>query len=163
MGGLFLVENITQAGCYCSFLTHHSLNYRMFASRPFFRNVWLKPAGGAALLLALATGCTHSPGDPAPMLAPCNASAQTATYAAVISPIFDANCRECHASNVASTLGGGNAFGDYQSIKRYSASALLGSIEQAPSYDPMPKGRARISACDIERIKTWMAAGEPNN
>ena len=119
--------------------------------------------GGAALLLGLAAGCTYSHGDPAALLAPCDGTTQTPTYAAVISPIFDANCRECHASNVATTLGGGNVFGDYQSIKRYSASALLGSIEHTPGYDPMPKGRAKLSACDIERIKSWMAAGQPEN
>ena len=120
---------------------------------------------GAAVLLGLAAGCTYSHGDPAAVLAPCDATAQTATYAAVISPIFDAHCRECHASNVASTLGGGNDFGSYQGIKRYPAANLLGTIEQIPGtgYSPMPKGRAKLSACDIERIRAWMAAGEPEN
>ena len=88
-------------------------------------------------------------------------TAQTATYAAVISPIFDANCRECHASNVASALGGGNVFGDYQSIRRHSATALLGSIEHAPGYDPMPKDRARLSACDIERSGLGLPPANP--
>ena len=134
----------------------------MLTAQLFRRYCWLM-LGGAAVLLGLAAGCTYSHGDPAAVLAPCDATAQTATYAAVISPIFDAHCRECHASNVASTLGGGNVFGDYQSIKRYPAASLLGSIENAPGYDAMPKGRAKISACDIERIKAWMAAGQPEN
>lgn len=135
----------------------------MFTVRPFFRFFRTGLVSGAALFLSLAASCTYSHGDPAAILAPCDASAQTATYAAVISPIFDANCRECHASNTASTLGGGNDFGNYQSIKRYPAASLLGSIEQTPGYDVMPKGRAKISACDIERIKAWMAAGELEN
>ncbi|GAC1370117.1 MAG: hypothetical protein NVS3B25_23640 [Hymenobacter sp.] len=113
-------------------------------------------------MLGLAGGCTYSHGDPT-LVAPCDASPQTVTYAGVISPIFDAHCRECHASNKAAVLGGSNDFGDYQGIKRYPASGLLGSIEHAPGYDPMPKGLGKISECDIRRIKTWMDAGEPNN
>ena len=135
----------------------------MLIIRRFFSDIRPVLAGVAALLLAV--GCTYSHGDPAAVVVPCDASAQTATYAAVISPIFDSHCRECHASNVAGTLGGGNVFGDYQSIKRYPAASLLGTIEQIPGsgYSPMPKGRAKLSACDIERIRAWMAAGEPEN
>ena len=134
----------------------------MLTAQLFRRFCW-PTLMGTAVLLGLAAGCTYSHGDPAAVLAPCDATAQTATYAAVISPIFDAHCRECHASNVASTLGGGNDFDSYQGIKRYPAASLLGSIENAPGYDAMPKGRAKISACDIERIKAWMAAGQPEN
>ena len=131
----------------------------MRPTQPVFRYFRPVSLGAAALLLALAVGCTYSHGDPVP----CDASAQTATYAAVISPIFDAQCRECHASNVAATLGGGTDFGDYLAIKNYPSANLLGSIEHAPGYDAMPKGRAKISECDIERIKAWMAAGELEN
>ena len=113
-------------------------------------------------LLGSAAGCTYANGDQATVV-PCDATSQTVTYAGVISPIFDANCRQCHASNVASTLGGGTMLGDYQSIKRYDATALLGSIEHTPGYDPMPKGRAKLAECDIIRIKVWLAAGAPNN
>lgn len=119
-------------------------------------------AGVALLALVLAAGCTYTNGDRPDLVKPvCDTSA--VTYSKIVSPIFDANCRECHATNKASVLGGGNDFGTYQAIKRYPAAALLGSIEQAPGYDPMPKGRARISDCDIERIRAWMAAGEPEN
>ena len=118
---------------------------------------------GAVTLLGSAAGCTYANGDQAPIVVPCDATSQTATYSGVISPIFDANCRQCHASNVASTLGGGVVLGDYQSIKRYGIVSLLGSIEHTPGYLPMPKGRAKMAECDIIRIKVWLAAGAPNN
>jgi len=118
---------------------------------------------GAVALVGSAAGCTYANGDQAPIVVPCDATSQTVTYSGVISPIFDAHCRECHASNVASTLGGGTVLGDYQSISRYPSASLLGSIERAPGYDPMPKGRAKIAECDILRIKAWLAAGAPNN
>ncbi|GAA3990005.1 hypothetical protein [Hymenobacter antarcticus] len=118
---------------------------------------------GVAALLGSAAGCTYANGDQAPIVVPCDATSQTVTYSKVISPIFDANCRQCHASNVAFTLGGGVMLGDYQSITRYGVVSLLGSIEHSPGYDPMPKGRAKMAECDIVRIRVWLAAGTPNN
>ena len=118
---------------------------------------------GAVALLGNAAGCTYANGDQAPIVVPCDATSQTVTYAGVISPIFDTNCRQCHASNVASISGGGIALGDYQSIKRYGIDGLLGSIEHTPGYLPMPKGRAKMAECDIIRIKVWLAAGALNN
>ena len=116
-------------------------------------------AGGIVALLALASGCTYSQGgEPSP----CN-DTRPATYAAVISPIFDANCRQCHGSAVYQTLGGGNDYSDYNGIKRQSASLLLGSVKHAAGYDPMPKGGAKLSDCDIARIQSWIEAGQPNN
>lgn len=135
---------------------------RPFNTVPFLRS-YRPILAGATVLLWVAAGCTYSHGnvDEAPQ--PCNVSAQTVTYAAVISPIFDANCRECHGSNVASTLGGGNDFGTYQAVSRYSSLALLASIRHDTNADPMPKGRAKLSECDINRIKAWLDAGKPNN
>lgn len=131
---------------------------------PFSFVLLIRPvlAGAAVLALGLAAGCTYSHGDPA-LVTPCDTSPQTVTYAAVVSPIFDAHCRECHATNKAATLGGGINLGDYQNVSRYPADQLLASIQQLPSADPMPKGRAKIPECDILRIKAWMEAGEPDN
>lgn len=123
------------------------------------RSLFFRPLLAATVLLSLAAGCTYSHGDP--VVTPCDISPQTVTYDAVISPIFDAHCRECHASNKAATLGGGIDLGDYQNVDRYPAASLLASIKQLPTADPMPKGRARIPECDIRRIEAWMAAGKP--
>lgn len=118
--------------------------------------------GAATALLGLAASCSYSHGDPT-VVTPCDTSPQTVTYAGVISPIFDTNCRECHATSKAATLGGGINLGDYLNVSRYPANQLLASIQQLPTADPMPKGRAKIAECDILRIKAWMDAGEPNN
>lgn len=127
---------------------------------PIFRPLLV---GIGTTLLGVAAGCTYSHGDPDATPIPCDASAQTVTYAGVVSPIFDTHCRECHGSNVYQTLGGGNDFGNYQGIKRYPAASILASIQHTPGFDAMPKGRAKMSDCDILRIKAWMDAGEPNN
>ena len=137
--------------------------FDMFSTRCFLTFSRSLVAGTATALLSVATGCTYSHGDASATPTPCDISSQSVTYAGVISPIFDAHCRECHATSVASTLGGGNDFGNYQTIKRYPAASILKSIEHAPGYDAMPKGRPKLSDCDILRIKAWIDAGEPNN
>lgn len=134
----------------------------MFTIRTFSTFSRVALASGA-FLLSVAAGCTYSHGDPDPTPQPCEVSAQNVTYSGVISPIFDANCRSCHSTSGAPTVGGGNDFGSYQAINRFPSAVLLGSIEHAPGADPMPKGGAKLSACDIERIKAWIAAGKPNN
>ena len=133
---------------------------------PFWLPTLLRGLVGAAIVaLGTASGCTYSNGgDPSPASAvPCDTTAQAVTYAKVISPIFDTHCRECHSQSKASAMGGGINFGDYDGINRYPTAVLLGSIQHSRGYDPMPLGRDRIPACDIARIRAWMAAGKPNN
>ncbi|GAB2960934.1 hypothetical protein GCM10027048_31100 [Hymenobacter coalescens] len=115
--------------------------------------------GAASVVLALTSSCSYSNGgDPVP----CN-DPTPVTYAGVISPIFDAHCRSCHGSNVYQTLGGGNDYSTYQGIKNQSARLILGSIQHQGGYNPMPKSGAKLSDCDIARIKSWIDAGQPNN
>jgi mono/diheme cytochrome c family protein len=117
--------------------------------------------GVSLLALGLAAGCSYSHGDPAPA---CDVPSETVTYSAVISPIFDAHCRECHSTADYATKGGGNNFGDYAAINRYFApTKIIGSIRHAPNADPMPQNREKLSECDIQRIEKWIAAGKPNN
>lgn len=118
-------------------------------------------AGVSLLALGLAAGCSYSHGEPAPA---CDVPSENVTYSAVVSPIFDANCRDCHGTAVYAAKGGGNNFGDYAAINRYFAPAkIIGSIRHDPNADPMPQGRTKLSDCDIQRIEKWIAAGKPNN
>ncbi|WP_460617174.1 c-type cytochrome [Hymenobacter ruber] len=112
----------------------------------------------ATALLGLAASCTYSHGDPAPA---CDVPSETITYAGVISPIFEANCRRCHGAAVYATLGGGNDFSSYAAISSYPQGILLGSIKHSPGYDFMPKDGGKISDCDIARIEAWYAKGKP--
>ena len=115
--------------------------------------------GGGALWLGLAAGCTYEHGaEPGP----CGDTGP-ATYAAVVAPIVRAHCLDCHGAAVYQTLGGGNNYSTFQGFKNQSSSYLLGSLRHDPGTDPMPKGRAKLSDCDIARIQSWIDAGQPNN
>jgi mono/diheme cytochrome c family protein len=120
--------------------------------------LFLAASGGAAGLV-LAAGCTYAHGPdpgPCPDVAP-------ATYAAVIAPIVSAHCLECHGHAVYQTLGGGNDYSTYQGFKNQSASYMLGCVRHTPGTDAMPKGRPKLSDCDIARLQAWVDAGQPNN
>jgi len=112
-----------------------------------------------ALLAGAFAGCSYSHGSEP---GPCN-DPTPATYAAVVSPIFDAGCRRCHGSSVYQTRGGGTDLGTYQALKAVPTTLLMGCIEQQPGYDAMPKGAPKLSDCDIARIRAWIAAGQLNN
>ncbi|HEX8506793.1 MAG TPA: c-type cytochrome [Hymenobacter sp.] len=117
----------------------------------------------AAFLATVLAGCAYSQGAVDETPQPCNAAGQTITYSGTISPIFDANCRGCHSSKDASTLGGSIDFSTHQGISRFPSSTLLGSIRHSPGANPMPKLGSKLSDCDINRIKAWIDAGKPNN
>ena len=129
-----------------------------FTIHPFSAFVRPSLVGAATLLLGLAAGCSYSHGDPAPA---CDVARETITYAGVISPIFDANCRACHGSSVANVRGGGNDFSTYASISNYPQTNMLGCIRREPGFSPMPKGGVKLSDCDIKRIEAWYALGKP--
>jgi cytochrome c5 len=109
-------------------------------------------------LLSFATACTYSHGDPVP----CNVDPATITYSGVVSPILDRNCRECHAQDVAPTLGGSTSLHAYNDVRAFQ-NTIVGVIEHRQGFPAMPKDRGKLSDCDIEKIKAWVAAGALNN
>lgn len=89
----------------------------------------------------------------------CNTA--NVSYSANISPILQDNCNFCH--NTSSPLVGVNT-DNYSSIKILAdKGSLLGTITHATGFVPMPLGRSKLSNCDINKIRAWIAAGAPNN
>ncbi len=113
---------------------------------------------GSAGVLLVSAGCADSKKE---QPSPCDVQGQNITYAAVVSPIFDARCRACHSSQAANSMGGGNDFSTYEAIKRFPSNVLLNSIKQAPGARAMPPVGSKLSDCDIERIERWIATGYP--
>lgn len=84
-----------------------------------------------------------------------------ASYSQKIVPLFQQRCYSCHLN--AST-GGGIMMGTYMADKAIATNGkLLGSINHSTGYSPMPKGAAKMPACDISTIKRWIDAGSPAN
>ncbi len=82
-------------------------------------------------------------------------------FSTTVKPIIDNNCMGCHSG---SSPAGGIALTNYSQIKTVAANGrLLGSIEHAPGYSPMPKNMAMLSSCKIAQIKIWINEGMQNN
>ena len=126
----------------------------------FLKNAYRAAVG---LLLAAGLGSVGCSKKAAPAPAnPCN-DPTPSTYAAVIAPMVAKNCLDCHGSSMYQALGGGNDYSTYQSFTRLSPAYLMSSVRHDPGADAMPKGRAKLSDCDIARLQAWVDAGRPNN
>lgn len=75
--------------------------------------------------------------------------------------IVTLQCKGCHSGTAAS--GGGILLSTYAEIKKYVDNGkFLGSIEQKPGYNAMPKN-GKLPDCDIRKIRNWIRQGAQNN
>ncbi|HJZ39859.1 MAG TPA: hypothetical protein VJ203_05815 [Bacteroidales bacterium] len=85
------------------------------------------------------------------------------TFALSVKPILQNSCYACH-SNSTSSFGRNIRLEDYNDvIARVSDGHLLGSINHAPGYIPMPRGAPKLEDCKIIIIQKWIESGFPNN
>ena len=82
-------------------------------------------------------------------------------FAANVFPIIQNNCFSCHGNGVAN---GGVSLENYNLIsQRAGNGSLMGAITHASGFSPMPQGRPKLAACDINKIKSWIDRGRLNN
>ena len=115
-----------------------------------------------ALLLGL-TACYQDKKDqlyPAPD-GGCDTT-MAATYSGVVKPILQSNCAlsGCHD---ATASGGVNLTGIAGAQTIATDGRLVGVINHASGYLPMPKDAAKLDACNILQITRWVNSGAPNN
>jgi mono/diheme cytochrome c family protein len=83
------------------------------------------------------------------------------TFSASVQPILSAYCNGCHGGGSPQ---GSVDFNAYAGVKASVASGrLLGAIQHDSGYSPMPKNANQLSDCNIQKIKTWVAAGALDN
>ena len=124
--------------------------------------------GGSLASLLLASGCSYTNGEKdkeTPV--PCEINAATVSYAKDIFPIVQKNCLQCHGQQVYANKGGGNNWENFAEFQHEALNGtLVAVLEQkdpayAAVYMPRPIGSTKLAACDIERIKAWVAKGAP--
>ncbi|SHF24017.1 hypothetical protein SAMN05444008_10674 [Cnuella takakiae] len=104
------------------------------------------------LFLVALAGCYQ---DNEEALAPCVAG--EVHYAQVVAVLQGYGCIGCHGTSGAS---GGVVLQQYSTLKTVADNGrLLGAISHAAGFAPMPQGAAKMSDCDIARIKAWIDAG----
>ena len=84
-------------------------------------------------------------------------------YAANVVPILKAACYSCHGASTSSGSGGIVLEG-YDKIQPYASSGtLIGVITHASGFPAMPQGGAKLSDCNINKIRSWINNGTQNN
>jgi cytochrome c553 len=104
--------------------------------------------------------CQYKKEDVAYPVTSCDTS--NVKYSVEIVSILQTNCYSCHSNANAATLGGGNKLEGYTNLKPY---AQFGSLVDAitRTSNTMPKGMAKLSDCNIAKIRTWVKNGYLNN
>lgn len=119
----------------------------------------------AVLLAGVVASCSksnESEQNPPPNPNTCDTA--NMKFATNVKPILESNCYGCH-SNANSTSGAGVRLEDYVNVKaRADNGSLIGTITHATGFPPMPRGGgAKLSDCNINKIKAWIGRGAPDN
>ncbi len=115
-----------------------------------------------AIYLFIITACSS---DNEEELFPNNTCDTTSvSFTDDIVPIFTASCLGCHSLAAAPFAGANIILEGYDNVLvQITNQRLVGSIEHASNFSPMPKGGAKLPACEIDKIKAWVNNGAPNN
>jgi hypothetical protein len=84
------------------------------------------------------------------------------TFSGVVKPILEANCTRCHVGPNAIN-GNGIRLDDYAYVIMQVPQPMLDAINHKGNVTPMPKDANKLDACNIAKIKKWIASGAPNN
>jgi hypothetical protein len=112
-------------------------------------------------LFTVTTSCKH---ESTPVF--CDTSLHA--YWADVKPIMDKYCTNCH-NDTTSVENGGIWLNGWANLNDYvingdSARLIRDLVQPAgTSFHAMPLGSAKLSDCDITKIKNWIYAGAPNN
>ena len=83
------------------------------------------------------------------------------SYASFVAPVLSTYCVGCHSGAAPSGNIRLNSHAGVQAVALDGK--LLGAISWANGYQPMPRNSNQLSACKIEKIKTWINNGAINN
>lgn len=88
-------------------------------------------------------------------------SANNFTYSGAIRNIISNKCQGCHSGG---TPHGEIDLGTYSGVKaKVDDGRLWGAVNHLAGFSPMPKNGNKLSICEIDQIKNWIAAGASNN
>jgi mono/diheme cytochrome c family protein len=108
---------------------------------------------------ALAPGCQNANEEELLNNSPCDTTA--VTYTQHIRPILTAHCTRCHTGASAEA---GWDLSQYSFLVQMQADApglLVGVVEHQTGFQAMPRSGPKLSRCDRDRIRAWIARGLP--
>lgn len=111
--------------------------------------------------MVVMTSCYYDVADE--LYPPTTCITDNMSLQANIVPILERNCYVCHSS--AAGPSNGNVILDtYTELNKYTTNGkLVGAINHASGFSPMPQNAAKLGSCDIDKIESWVNDGAPNN
>lgn len=90
-----------------------------------------------------------------------NCDTTAVSFSATVFPTLKTYCTGCHSGTTPSA---GIDLNSHAAVKVYAANGkLMGSINHAVGYIPMPSSTSKLGTCEISQIKAWIAEGTLNN
>lgn len=83
------------------------------------------------------------------------------TYSGFVAPLLTTYCVGCHSGGAPSAGIMLNTHAGVQSVALNGR--LYGAISHASGFQPMPRGSAKLPQCTIDKVKSWINDGAPNN
>lgn len=115
--------------------------------------------GAFAMSVIIVQSCSKDSEDN--VTPPPTCSTDNIKYSTNILPIISSNCYACHGNGA--TTAGINVDG-YANLKTLVDNGkLVGVVTHASGFTPMPYNKPKLSDCDINKIKAWVAGGALNN
>jgi len=81
------------------------------------------------------------------------------SFATRLTPVIQQNCISCHSGAAAS---GGIVLESHADVAA-NIDAVIGAINHAPGFTPMPQGGNKLPACTILQFEVWRSRGSQNN
>lgn len=117
----------------------------------------------AILAYSCSKGDSTAGNEPPPGTGDNNCDTANSQYMADVVPILTNNCYKCHGAS-SNTGSFGLVLEGYNNLKPYAESGtLIGVITHASGYPAMPKDGAKLSDCNINKIRSWIAHGIQDN
>jgi mono/diheme cytochrome c family protein len=83
------------------------------------------------------------------------------TFSGSVKPILETYCNGCHSGSAPS---GGISYSTHAgTLPTAQSGSLVGAIQHSAGYSAMPQGGNKLSDCQINKIKKWVALGAKND
>jgi hypothetical protein len=124
-------------------------------------NTWIVKYGFALSATLFLWACTYHNEEELYKELDTGCNSTSISYATDIVPLLQSNCYSCHS--LAASQGGISLEG-YSRIKNFADNGrLIGAVSHAAGYSPMPKNGSKLPDCEINKIRSWINDGAPDN
>lgn len=83
------------------------------------------------------------------------------TYTSHVKNILTQNCTRCHSGPNAEAGHDFSIYANVVALQTNSPGLLQGVIDHQSGFQAMPRSAQKLSVCDRDRIRAWIARGMP--